>query len=285
LHRDGKSDLVDRYLERPPGTIEHIILVSIDLNRAIDDFWAARQPGGRYPLEYKATLTQADAYRINLALLARHAARGEPQAGWKVGLTAEVIRRQFGIPEPVFACLFKHGRWQSGGTWKLSSMRGPGFENELCLILGERLQGPGVTLEQARRAVRSVAPAMEIIETRGPGSLDGMMPMIADNGQQYAFVTGREVPFDAAIHDLGKTAVEVYVDGVFQERAFGSAVMESSPLASIAWLANKLAEFGCTLEPGQAVMTGSFTKQYKLDRPMRVEARYVPFGSAIATFV
>src|SRR5262249_45657241 len=201
--------------------------------------------------------------RINLALLARHAARGEMQAGWKVGLTAEAIRKQFGISEPVFACLFEHGRWKSGGTRRLAGMRGPGFENELCLILGERLEGPGITPERARRAVKAVAPAMEIIETRGPASLDGMMAMIADNGQQYAFVTGPEVPFDPAIHDLGQASVEIYIDGVFQERAFGKAVMESSPLASIAWLANKLAVFGRALEPGPAVRNGSFTRQYQ----------------------
>jgi 2-keto-4-pentenoate hydratase len=258
--------------------------MSIDLEKAIDDFWAARQPGGRYPMEYCATLSQADAYRINLALLARHAARGEPQAGWKVGLTAEVIRKQFGLPEPLFACLFQHGRWPSGGTWPLAAMTGPGFENELCLILGERLAGPGITPERAARAVARVAPAMEIIETRGPNSLDGMMPMIADNGQQFAFVAGTEIPFDAQRHDLGAASVEIYIDGVFQERAFGNAVMGSSALASLAWLANKLAEFGYAIERDQAVMTGSFTRQYKIDRPMTAEARFDPFGSAIATF-
>lgn len=259
--------------------------MTINFDEAVEAFWAARQPGGRYPLEYKDTLTQADAYRINLALLERHAARGEAQAGWKVGLTAAVIRKQFGLPEPLFACLFRHGRWQSGGAWKLASMQGPGFENELCLILGERLRGPGVTLERARRAIKSIAPAMEIIETRGPSSLDAMMPMIADNGQQYAFVTGSEVPFDPVVHDLGKASVEVYIDGVFHERAFGHAVMESSPVASLVWLANKLAEFGRAIEPGEAVMTGSFTRQYKLDRPTRAEARFSPFGSAIANFI
>jgi len=259
--------------------------MSIDFARAVDDFWAARQPGGRYPLEYGKTLSQAEAYRINLALLERHAARGEKQAGWKVGLTAEAIRKQFSLPEPVFACLFDHGRWRSGGTWPLSAMNGPGFENELCLVLGERLAGPGVTPERAARAIKSVAPAMEIIETRGPSSLDGMMPMIADNGQQFAFVTGPEVPFDSKTHDLGKASVEIYLDGAFQEKALGVEVMGSSPLASIAWLANKLAEFGRALEPGQVVMTGSFTKQYKLDRPMRAEARFAPFGTAAATFV
>jgi 2-keto-4-pentenoate hydratase len=164
-------------------------------------------------------------------------------------------------------------------------MRGPCFENELCLFIGERLQGPGITDERARRAIRAVAPAMEIVETRGPNTREGTMPMIADNGQQFAFVTGPEVPFDPARHDLAKTALDLYIDGEHRERAYGSAVMESSPIASVAWLANKLAAFGHALQPGQAVMTGSFTRQYKLDRPMRVEARYAPFGSAIATFV
>ncbi|HEY7610690.1 MAG TPA: fumarylacetoacetate hydrolase family protein [Alphaproteobacteria bacterium] len=259
--------------------------MTFDLNRAIEDFWAARQPGGRYPLEYMTTLKEPDAYRINLALLERHAARGEKQAGWKVGLTALAIRQQFGFAEPVFACLFEKGHWQSGGTWPLAAMRGPGFENELCLFIGERLAGPGLSEERVRRAIRGVAPAMEIIETRGPPTRDGTMPMIADNGQQFAFVTGPEVPFDPARHDLSKTQLDLYIDGVHQERAFGNAVMESSPIASIVWLAKKLSEFGRALEPGQAVMTGSFTKQYKLDRPMRVEARFAPFGSAIATFV
>ncbi|MGH7004294.1 MAG: 2-keto-4-pentenoate hydratase, partial [Alphaproteobacteria bacterium] len=270
-----------------PGTRPNLGVrtMSINFTQAVEDFWAARQPGGRYPIEYKAKLSQADAYRINLALLERHAARGEQQAGWKVGLTAEAIRKQFGMAEPLFACLFKHGRWQSGGTWPLKAMNGPGFENELCLVIGERLAGPGVTPERATRAIKGVAPAMEIIETRGPSSLDGMMPMIADNGQQFAFVTGTEVAFDPKVHDLGKASVEIYLDGAFQEKAFGVEVMGSSPLASIAWLANKLAEFRRALEPGQVVMTGSFTKQYKLDRPLRAEARFAPFGSAVATFM
>ncbi len=259
--------------------------MSIDLQRAIDDFWAARQKGGRYPIEYGRVLTQTDANRINLALIERHAARGEVQAGWKVGLTTSTIRKHLGIPEPVFGCLFKDGRWSSGETWQLKTMREPGFENELCINLGERLEGPGVTFKHARRSIKSVAPAIEIIERRGPSTHDGIMTMMADNAQQYAFIVGPEVQFDPQIHDLSEASVEVYIDRVFRERAFGNAVMESSPIASLAWLANKLAEYGRALEPGQSVMTGSFTRQYTLDRPMLVEARFAPFGSVIANFI
>ena len=86
------------------------------LTQAIDDFWAARN-GDPFPLHWEPQLTQDDAYRINLALTDRHAAQGEPQAGWKVGLTARAIREQFGLPEPLFAVLFEKGRWESGRTW------------------------------------------------------------------------------------------------------------------------------------------------------------------------
>lgn len=256
----------------------------IDFDKAVDDFWLARR-GGPYPLAWGKELDQDTAYRINLALIDRHAANGEPQAGWKVGLTARAIREQFGLPEPVFAVLFDHGRWPGGREWPLADLIEPGWENEVCLTMGETLRGPGVTEAAARRAIASVAPAMEIIETRGPNTLDGLFAMTADNGQQRAFVVGEETPYDPARHDLGKASVEVFIDGETQETAYGKAVMESGPVASIVWLANKLAEFDRELAAGSAVMTGSFTRQYAIDRPMTIEARFTPFGSATARFV
>lgn len=255
-----------------------------DFEAALDDFWQARN-GGPYPLHREAELSAEDACRINLALIERHAAQGEKQVGWKVGLTARSIREQFGLPEPVFGVLYEKGRWPSGREWPLDTLTRPGWENELCLTMGKSLRGPDISLEAARNAVATVAPAMEIIETRGPNAIEGFNSMVADNGQQRAFVVGDEIPFDPSRHDLGKASVEVFIDGAPQDKAFGSAVMESSPIASIQWLANQLAKYGRTLEAGQAVMTGSFTRQFPIDRPLTAEARFDPFGSAIATFV
>lgn len=255
-----------------------------DFESALEDFWQARK-GGPYPIRWEAVMSAQDACRINLALIERHAAQGERQAGWKVGLTARAIREQFGLPEPVFGVLFEKDRWQSGRQWPLDGLTKPGWENELCLRMGETLRGPGIALEAARGAIASVAPAMEIIETRGPNALAGFNTMLADNGQQRAFVVGNETSFDPARHDLAKASVEVFVDGEKRDKAFGSAVMDSSPVASIQWLANRLARFGRNLEAGQVVMTGSFTRQFAIERPLTAEARFDPFGSAIATFV
>jgi 2-keto-4-pentenoate hydratase len=78
--------------------------------------------------------------------------------------------------------------------------------------------------------------------------------------------------------------VEVVVNGAAAERALGSEVL-GTPAASVAWLANKLAEFGLALEAGMRVMSGSFTRQYLLDPGARIEARFTPVGTVRAEFV
>lgn len=250
---------------------------------AIEDFWRARN-GGEYPVGWRERLSQVDAYRVNLALIARHEAEGRRQAGWKVGLTARTIRDQFDLPEPVFGVLFDDGRWPSGCERRIADFGPLGWENELCLTMGGSLRGPGITEDSARQAVATVAPAMEIVETRGPATLDLFNVMIADNAQQRAFVVGEEVRYDPTIHDLGAATVDVVVDGQTIDSGKGDAVMESSAIASIVWLANKLAEHDRVLEAGSVVMTGSFTRQFPVDRPMKVEARFEPFGNVVVTF-
>ena len=78
-------------------------------------------------------------------------------------------------------------------------------------------------------------------------------------------------------------AVDVLVNGAHQERALGAAVL-GTPVASVAWLANKLSEFGRRLEAGMRVMSGSFTRQYGLAAGDRVESRFESVGSVRAEF-
>ena len=57
----------------------------------------------------------------------------------------------------------------------------------------------------------------------------------------------------------------------------GQAVL-GGPAASVAWLANRLADFGQRLEQGSKIMTGSFTRQYPIAQGDLIEARFDPFG-------
>ncbi|MCY4551199.1 MAG: fumarylacetoacetate hydrolase family protein [Defluviicoccus sp.] len=255
----------------------------IDFDRALEDFWLARR-GGPFPVQWKDSLDRETGYRICLALIDRHASEGDPQLGWKVGLTAKALRAQVGATSPTFAVLYSSGRWPNGATHPYAELTRPGWENELCLTMGRTLNGPRITEAEAEAAVATIAPALEIIEHRPPPGQGTPALSTADNGQQRAFVVGDETPYDPALHDLSRTSVDLYVDGAFQERALGVEVMESSPIASIVWLANQLASFNLALEAGSVVMTGSFTKQYRFDSPVDIEARFDPFGTVTAQF-
>jgi 2-keto-4-pentenoate hydratase len=255
-----------------------------DLQQATEDFWRARN-GGPFPAHWENRLDQDQAHQISFDLIERHVEAGDAQLGWKVGLTARAVRDQLGVTEPIFGALFASGRWPNGGTWRIDDYQEPGWENEIAVTMAKRLQGPDVGDRDAIDAIASVAPALEIFEVRHPKSLVGLNAIAADNWQQRAFVLGPETPIGEAAATLGSTTLDLFIDGTLQETADSRAVMETGPVASVAWLANRLAAFDRALEPGEVVMTGSFTRQYMVDRPMAIEARFDPFGSATASFI
>ncbi len=138
-----------------------------------------------------------------------------------------------------------------------------------------------MTPARARAAIASVAPAIEVVEVRGDFSGDLALAM-ADNAQQKAFVTGDALRPDPAF-PLAAATVEVRFGDAVRDRASGAEVM-GGPEHSIAWLANKLAEFDLALDAGMRVMSGSFTRQYKVERGDEVVAAFAPFGTVRARF-
>ena len=247
----------------------------MDIEAVTESIWAHTMRRNYFPQEWKGRLTVEQAYRVQLGLLDRWQARGERLTGWKVGLTAPVIQRQFGMHEPVFGFLFESGHRDSGVRFRHADLIEPGFENELCLTVGTTLQGPGVTVEQARAAISAVQPAFEIIEGRGDFRADTSLG-ITDNEQQKAFVTGPASPLPRG-WEPAHTTVEVLINGRRVDHAVGNEDT-GHPVRAVAWLANKLASFGRRLEAGHRIMSGSFTKQYLLAPGDRIETRFTPFG-------
>ena len=253
---------------------------TIDTDAATESIWQHLQRGRHYPTEWGGKLDMRQGYLVQLGILQRYVARGERHAGWKVGLTAAAMRAQHNVHEPCFGFLLESGNKLSGHVFRHAELIQPGFENEICITLGETLQGPGITFEQARRAIREIAPALEIVEKRGNFSADLPLTM-ADNAQQKAFVTGAAVRLGDI--DLAQASVTVYVDDAVRDRATGAEVM-GNPINSIVWLANKLSEFGRALEAGQRVISGSFTRQHALEAPARVRSVFEPVGTVEAMF-
>jgi 2-keto-4-pentenoate hydratase len=247
-----------------------------DIQHAAADIYAGLQRGEHFPSQWKGKFDLDAGYTIQLAVRDLRAAGGDKQVGWKVGLTAKAIQEMENFDEPIFAVLFESGVQHSGCTLIHEQMIKPAFENELCIVLREPLKGPGVTMQQARAAIATIAPALEIVEARGVLSEDPALA-IADNLGQKAFVAADAIAPDADLV-LSDATCDVKVNDVSIMTGSGSAVLDD-PAHSVAWLANKLAQFGEHIQAGQAIMSGSFTVPTALQAGDRVQTQFTPFGS------
>jgi 2-keto-4-pentenoate hydratase len=251
------------------------------LERAIGEFWNARERGVYFPDAWRDRLEQDDAYRIQLALVDRRCTGGVTQVGWKVGLTSEAIQQQFAVHEPVFGCLLSEGRIASGHVFRHGDLISPGFENEVCVVLGRDLTGSDLPLDEVAKSVERCHAALEIIETRG--EFTGQLSLaLADNAQQKFFVLGPPVPLTGDL-DLPGIGVRVTIGGAEVGTGRGDAVL-GHPLRSVAWLAGKLAAYGRRLRAGDHIMTGSFTRQFPIARGDHIRAEFERLGAAEATF-
>lgn len=251
----------------------------MEIEQTVEAFVVARARGEHFPAAWHDRLSLDDAYRIQLALVQRAAAADSRRRriGWKVGLTAVAIQQQFGVHEPVFGCLLAEGRLASGHVFGADLIR-PGFENELCVLLGRDV-APGTGVDAVAAAIDAIFPALEIIETRG--DLTRQLALaLADNAQQKAFVIG--APVAPGTRDLAGVTARVLVNGIEVGSGRGDAVL-GHPFESVAWLARKLEQFGERLRAGDYVMTGSFTRQFPLARGDRVETAFDGIGSVSAS--
>jgi 2-keto-4-pentenoate hydratase len=250
--------------------------------QTVEALWDSQQGGDVFPQAWRGKLDLNEAYRVQLGILERKLARGERQAGWKVGLTAAAMREMFGGKEPVFGYLLESGRIASGHRFRCAELRAPMLESELLLTLAQDLSGPSATADDARRAVATVAPALEIVEMRGADMRVDLPLAMTDNVAQRAFVHGAAIAFSPTL-DFGAIRADVRINGQTKVTALGREAIDNQ-LQTLAWLANTLHRHGRRLQAGQCIMTGSFTKPLPISAGDKFETEFSALGSVEASF-
>lgn len=250
---------------------------------SLDIMWNAYKQGDHFPDALSGKLSMDDAYALQLGMLARRLEQGEQHAGWKVGLTAEAVRKIFGADSPVFGYLLKSGLYASGHEFPFDKMKVPCIESELCITMGEALKGPGVTRAQVLDAVASVAPSNEILERRGDMAAD--LPLgVADNVAQYGYAVAEEIsPFPRDLH-LPDIKAKILANGEVFKDCVSHEVIEDQ-LDSIAWLANKLSQFGYGLEAGQRIMSGSYYPPTPVNKGDQWDTSFSDVGEVMVRFL
>jgi 2-oxo-hept-3-ene-1,7-dioate hydratase len=229
-----------------------------------------------------------DAYAVQRAWVAKKIADGRKPIGHKIGLTSRAMQRSSNITEPDYGTLLDDMLFPDGQDIPIERFIVPRVEVELAFILKDRLEGPNCTIFDVLSATDYIVPAIEIIDARiqqvdpATGVTRKVFDTISDNAANAGIVLGgRPVkPMDV---DLRWVSALLYRNGVIEDSGVAAAVL-NHPANGPAWLANKLAPYGETLEAGEIILGGSFTAPVPARAGDSFHVDYGPLGSISVRF-
>ncbi len=209
-------------------------------------------------------MTIDDAYAIKNRWLQIELERGQTLVGHKIGLTSRAMQLAMNIDEPDSGYLLDDMVFENGCRLEAAAFCDPKIEVELAFIIGSRIEGSDVTIEQVLESTEAVVPAIELIDARSyrkhpeTGVTRSVTDTISDNAADAGIILGdcREDPNNI---DMAWVAAVCRRNGDVEESGVASAVL-GHPALGVAWLARRYADHGVGLEPGQIVLSGSFTR-------------------------
>ncbi|MDR6397493.1 2-oxo-hept-4-ene-1,7-dioate hydratase [Herbaspirillum seropedicae] len=242
----------------------------------------------RYP-----EITLEDGYRISRAWVQMQLAEGSTVIGHKIGLTSRAMQQASQISEPDFGTLLDSMLYTciEGEILQIPADRfiAPRVEVELAFVLKGPLQGRDITTRQVLEATEYVMPAIEIIDARieqfdrHSKVMRKVFDTISDNAANAGIVIGgkRVAPDGLNLPWCGAILKQ---NGIVEETGLAAGV-QGDPAIGVAWLASKLAPWDESLQAGQIVLAGSFTRPVAAKVGDSFEADYGPLGVLKFQFV
>ena len=225
-------------------------------------------------------LDVVDAYEIQLLNIRQRLAAGATVHGHKIGLSSRAMQEMMGVDEPDYGHLLSDMHVSS----PISAGRycTPRVEVEVAYILGKDLPGEGCTVDDVLAATEYVAPAIELIDSRIVDWNIQIGDTIADNASSAGYILGEERVRPREI-DLLNIQARLLCNGEKVAEGRSDAVL-GDPTLAVAWLANKVASFGVTLEAGHVILPGSVHRAIDAHPGDDFEAAFDGLGSVRLTF-
>jgi 2-keto-4-pentenoate hydratase len=225
------------------------------INAMAQWMWDARRkrlPYRNLPADLKpASLTEAYAAQEAYYRLA------EPVygkvCGAKIATTTKVMQELMGIDHACGGAIFARTIHYSPAHLHTADFVNVRIESEIALMLGADLPASGAPWrrDKVAAAVAAAMPAFELIEDRNADySKTEAASLIVENCWNGGIVIGAAKPILPAA--LNGIAGRLTIGGKPAGQGFAE-----DPCATLAWLANHLAERGRGLKAGMVVITGS----------------------------
>ena len=231
----------------------------------------------RYP-----TITNEDAYQIQLAGLQLREAAGHKVVGRKIGLTSKAMQTALGVFEPDYGYITDQMMVFEGDGLDMRQLIAPKVEAEIAFILKSDIVGPGVTVAQVLQATEGIMPALEIIDTRIKDWKIKIPDTIADGASiGRVILSGNLTPI--ADFDMRYMGMVLEKNGEVVATGAGAAVL-GHPANAVAWLANKLSQYGISLKAGDIIMSGSLIAACPVAGGDTIKANFDHIGSVGVRF-
>jgi 2-oxo-hept-3-ene-1,7-dioate hydratase len=208
--------------------------------------------------------TMDDAYKVQAALVARKVAAGGVVRGWKIGLTSKAMQSALNIDIPDSGVLFDDMFFDDGATVPADRFIQPRIEAEIAFVMKSPLKGSAFSVSDVLDATDYAAPVLEILDTRiermnaETRKARTIFDTISDNAANAGIVLGGE-RIDPHQADMRWIGAIVSRNGEVEETGLGAGVLKH-PAEGIVWLANRLAQYGQSIAPGEVVLSGSFIR-------------------------
>lgn len=227
-------------------------------------------------------VTYEDAYAVQLKTFDTRVRNGAVIVGKKIGLTSRAMQDQFNIREPDYGMITDTMMAREGAPVPMSSLILPRIEPEIAFLLKEDLKGPGINAANVIEATEGVLPAFEVIDSRYRDWKITVKDSISDNASAALMILGG-VLTPVKDLDLRYTGLVLEKNGEVVSTGAGAAVL-GNPAESVAWLANKLTEYGITLKKGEFVMSGSLVSAVKVEAGANLRATFDRIGAVSVVF-
>ena len=266
-------------------------LSEADIRKAADDLYQAEIDRRQIdPLTLAhPDVTMDEAYAIQKRGVDRKIEDGQRIIGYKIGLTSRAMQQSMNIDEPDYGVLLDDMVFADGGDIEAARFTDPRIEVELAFVLKDRLEGEDVTVFDVLNATDYVTPALELIAARSyrvhpeTGYTRTVFDTIADNAANAGIIMGGR-PIKPLDTDLRWCGALCYVNGVLEETGLAAGVL-NHPANGIGWVAKRFAPHGIALEPGQVILSGSFTRPVIVKAGDTVHADFGALGSISCCFV
>ena len=267
------------------------MLSEAEIREAADRLFKAEQSGQQIdPVSMRhPNMDLADAYAIQKAIVEQKIATGDRLFGYKIGYTSRAMQKALHITEPDFGVLLDSMVFADGGEIEVDQFSDPRIEAELAFVLKDRLEGENVSIFDVLSATDYVVPALEIIAARSyrkhpeTGYTRKVVDTVADNAGNAGIVIGGR-PIKPDLMDLRWCGGILHLNGAVEETGLAAAVL-GHPANGICWVAKRFAPHGIALEPGQVILSGSFTAPVAVSAGDVIHADYGNLGGISCRFV